>query len=61
LPSHDSVDREWRLGTSGLDVKDYGDLIIKFDQTTKHVAREVFRVVEDIIGEPAMELVAVLA
>ncbi len=61
LPSHASVDRVWRLGEAGLAAKDYGDLILIFDQTTKHVAREVFRAVEDVLGEPAEELVAALA
>lgn len=61
LPAHDSVQRAWRLGESGLDVKDYGDLILVFDQTTKNMAREVIRATEDVVGEPAAGLVAALA
>jgi hypothetical protein len=64
IPKHAAVGRIWRLSDSGLDIKqikDYGDLILNFERNSKDMAREVIRATEDVIGEPALELVAALA
>jgi hypothetical protein len=60
LPNHGAVDYVWRLSDAWADAKDYGDLVLRFDRTTRQMAREVIRATEDVLGEPAAELVAAL-
>lgn len=61
LLDHDSLEREWRLSETGLDLKDFGDLLLRFEYRKRRVAREVIRATENVIGEPAAELLAALA
>ena len=61
LHDHDSLEREWRLSETGIDMQDFGDLLIRFESRKRRVAREVIRAAESAIGEPAAELVAALA
>jgi hypothetical protein len=61
LQEHDSLEREWRLSETGLDMKDFGDLMLRFENRKRRVAREVIRATEYVLGEPASELVAALA
>jgi len=61
LQNHDSLEREWRLSETGLDVKDFGDLLLRFEKRKRRVAQEVIRATEAVIGEPAAEMMAALA
>lgn len=61
LPNHGAVDYVWRLSDAWADAKDYGDLVLRFNKTTRQMAREVIRATEDVLGDPAAELVLALA
>ncbi|MBI1258953.1 MAG: hypothetical protein GC204_15895 [Chloroflexi bacterium] len=60
LPNHASV-QHWRLSETGVDVQDFGDVILTFDRLNTKIAQEIILATEDVLGEPAAELAAALA
>lgn len=61
VPQHEAVSRLWRLRDAGIKLENFGDMILAVERIKPAVAREVVKATEDVIGEPAAELAALLA
>lgn len=61
LGEHESLQREWRLSETGLELKEFSDLLLRFENRKRVVTREVIRATENVLGQPAAELMAALS
>lgn len=61
VPQHEAVSKVWRLSTSRVKLESFGDMILAVEKAKPKVAREVLKATEEVLGEPAAELAALLA
>jgi hypothetical protein len=61
VPQHEALSRLWRLSDTGIKLDNFGDMILAVEKIRPAVAREVVKATEAIVGEPAVELAALLA
>lgn len=61
LPAHDSVRKVWKLSDSGIELNDFGDMILATERMKPNVAREIVKATRNILGAPGKELAAAFA
>lgn len=61
LPKHIAVQRVWKLSDTGVQLEDFGDMLLQIERRKPKVAHEVINATKELLGDPGEELAEVFA